>query len=363
VECTLRQRSNKRPASLIEQMMGGGFENVAFKTKSKPLSIEVLPLPEAGKPPGFAGAVGDYSYKVELSKDKVKANEAVNLIITLSGKGNLKLVEAPKVAFPEDFETYDPKVKENISVGAGVGGSKTFDYLLIPRHEGDYKINNLDFTFFNPAKNEYVTIPSPELNIHVDKGDGTGNTSANVYSPANKTDVRELGTDIRYIKTNEPGLKDKNEYFFGSGAFWTGLISPFILFFLFLFYRRRTIEQNKDAIAVKSRKATKMAKKRLSAAEQHLRSANKELFYLEISQALYGYLSDKLNIAGADLNKGTIAEMLAGKSVSETTITQLISTLDNCEYARYAPSAVSGDLNMIYTNTVELITKIENEIK
>lgn len=362
VECVVRQRSNKRPTSLIEQMMGGGFENVSFKTKSKPVSIDVLPLPEAGKPAGFTGAVGDYSYKVELSKDKVKANEAVNLLITLSGKGNIKLVEAPKVAFPEDFETYDPKVKENISVGAGVGGSKTFDYLMIPRHEGNYKINNLDFTFFNPAKNEYVTIPSPELSIHVDKGDA-GSASANVYSPANKTDVRELGTDIRYIETSDLHLADKDDYFFNSGGFWAGLISPFFAFFGFIFYRRRTIEQNKDAVAVKSRKATKMAKKRLSAAEEHLRSANKELFYLEISQALYGYISDKLNIAGADINKETIAGLLKSRSVSEATTAQLISTLDNCEYARYAPSAVSGDLNMIYTNTVELITKIENEIK
>ncbi|MCW3102103.1 MAG: hypothetical protein JWO09_543 [Bacteroidetes bacterium] len=339
------------------------YGTAAVKIKSNPLSIEVLPLPEAGKPPGFAGAVGDYNYKVELSGDKVKANEALNLLITISGKGNLKLVEAPKIGFPEDFEAYDPKVKENISVGAGMSGSKTFDYLVIPRHEGDYKINNLDFSFFNPSKNEYVTIPAPELNIHVDKGEGNSNTSANVYSPANKTEVRELGTDIRYIKTQGPELRDKNDYFFGSGAFWTGLISPFLLFFIFLFYRRRSIEQNKDAVAVKSRQATKMAKKRLSAAEEHLRSLNRELFYLEISQALYGYLSDKLNISGSSLNKGTIAEMLAARSVSGTTIAQLISTLDNCEFARYAPSAVSGDLNLIYTSTVELITKIENEIK
>jgi len=348
VDCTVRRSA---------------FGTVSSKIRSNPLSIEVLPLPEAGKPPGFAGAVGDYNYKVELSGDKVKANEALNLVVTISGKGNLKLVEAPKIGFPEDFETYDPKVKENLSAGAGMSGSKTFDYLVIPRHEGDYKISNLDFSFFNPAKNEYVTIPAPELNIHVDKGDANSSTAANVYSPANKTEVRELGTDIRYIKTQDPELRAKNDYFFGSGAFWTALAGPFLLFFLFLFYRRRSMEQNKDAVAVKSRQATKMAKKRLSAAEQHLRSLNRELFYLEISQALYGYLSDKLNISGADLNKGTITEMLRARSVSETTIAQLVSTLDNCEFARYAPSAVSGDLNTTYTSTVELITKIENEIK
>lgn len=363
LECVVRQRSNKRPRDIIEQMLGGGYENVSFKTKSKPVSIDVLPLPEANKPAGFSGAVGDYSCKVELSKDKVKANDAVNLTVTLSGRGNIKLIEAPKVNFPEDFETYDPKVKENIAVGAGgVNGSKTFDYLVIPRHQGDYKIENLNFSFFNPAKNEYVTIPFPELNIHVDKGDES-NTSANVYSPANKSEVRELGTDIRYIKTDHQKLKDKDDYFFGSALFYTGVIFPFLAFFGFLFYRRKTIERNKDAVAIKSRKATKMAKKRLSSAEQHLRSNNKELFYLEISQALYGYIADKLNIAGADLNRENIAAIFRNRSISETTTSQLLSTLDNCEYARYAPSAVSGDLNMIYNNTVELITKIENELK
>jgi hypothetical protein len=363
IECTVRQKSNRRPRDIFEQMMGTGYENVLVKTKSKPVSIEILPLPEENKPASFSGAVGDYTYKVELSKDKVKANEAVNLLVTLSGKGNIKLVEAPKIAFPEDFETYDAKLKENISVGAtGVSGSRTFDYLLIPRHEGDYKINDLNFTFFNPAKNEYITIPSPELNIHVDKGEGN-NTSASVFTPSNKEEVRNLGNDIRYIHTGDPMLEEKDDHFFGSALFYAGIIAPFLAFFGFLFYRRKKIEENKDVIAVKSRKATKMARKRLTAAEENLKANNKELFYFSISQALYGYISDKLNIAGADLSRENISAVFRNRSVSETTTLQLLATLDNCEYARYAPSSVSGDLQSIYNNTVELITKIENEIR
>ncbi|HEX8514908.1 MAG TPA: BatD family protein [Bacteroidia bacterium] len=363
IECTVRQRSNRKPRDIFEQMMGTGYENVVVKAKSKPVTIEALPLPEEGKPAGFSGAVGDYTYKVELSKDKVKANEAVNLMITLAGKGNIKLIDPPKVAFPEDFEIYDPKLKENISVGAaGISGSRTFDYLVIPRHEGDYKITDLDFTFFNPSKKEYVTIPSPELNIHVDKGDAS-NTSASVYSPANKEEVKSLGNDIRYIKTGEPRLHRKDEYFFGSPLFYTGLILPILAFTGLLLYRRKKIEENKDIVAVRSRKATKMAKKRLSAAEQHLQSNNKEIFYSEVSHALYGYVSNKLNIAGADLNREHITASLRNRNVSEINIQQLLSTLDTCEYARYAPSAVSGDLRNIYNSTVELITKIEDEIK
>ena len=363
VDVVVRKQSNKRPRDVFEQMFGGGYEDASYSVKSQPVTIDVQSLPEANKPADFSGAVGDYTYKVELSKDHVKANDAVNLTITLSGKGNIKLIEAPKIAFPEDFETYDPKTKNNISVGAmGVSGVNTYDYLFIPRHEGDYKIDNLSFTFYNPAKNEYITIPSPELNIHVDKGD-PGSASANVYTPGDKSDVKVLGNDIRYIKTNDPHLQPKDDYFFGSGLFYAGIISPFLLFIGFIFIRRKNIEQNKDAVAVKSRKATKMAKKRLSVAEQHLKTNNKELFYMEISQALYGYIADKLNIAGVNLNKENISALLKNRNVPDDTTAQLIATLDNCEYARYAPSAVSGDLNTIYNSTVELITKIENEIK
>jgi hypothetical protein len=363
-EVVVRKQSNKRPHDIFEQFFGGGYEDASYSVKSPAVTIDVQPLPEAGKTASFSGAVGDYSYKVELSKNSVKANDGINLIITLTGKGNIKLVEAPKVNFPEDFETYDPKIKDNISVGAnGVSGTKVFDYLFIPRHEGDYKLNDLSFTFFNPAKNEYVSIPSPELSVHVEKGDESSNAAANVYTPSHKEDLKVLGNDIRYIKTGDPALKNKDDYFFGSVPFYAGIASPLLAFFLFLIIRKKQEEQNKDQVAVKSRKATKMAKKRLTQAEEYLKANNKELFYLEISKSLYGYIGDRFNIPGADLSKENISEMLKNKSVSETTIAKLISTLDNCEFARYAPGSVSGDLLLIYNDTVELITKIEHEIK
>jgi len=361
-EFVVRKQSNRRPRDIFEMMTGGGYEDATYSIKSQPITIDVQPLPETGKPEDYSGAVGDYTYKVQLSKDKVKANEAVNLTITLAGKGNIKLVEAPKVNFPEDFEIYDPKVKDNVSVGGnGVSGTKTFDYVVIPRHEGDYKIDSLEFTFFDAAKNKYITIPSPEFNIHVDKGDAS--SAASVFIPNSQSEVKELGKDIRYIRTGDLNLQDKNDYFFGSPVFYTGIITPFLAFIGFVFFRRKNIEQNKDVVAVKSRKATRMAKKRLAMAEQHLKSGNKELFYLEISRALYGYIGDKLNIAGADLSKENIGMLLKNKGVTDQTVIQLTSTLDNCEYARYAPSAVSGDLGTIYNNTVELITKTEDEIR
>lgn len=360
IDCIIRQKSKRKPRDIFEQMMGVGYEDVLHPMKSLPVTIDVQALPEIGKPDGFSGAVGSYTYKAVMSKEKVKADDAVNLTITLSGNGNIKLIEPTKVNLPEDFEIYDPKISENISVTRnGINGTKTFDYLFIPRHEGEYKIEPLNFSYFDPAKKEYVTLPSPTFNLHVDKGDGT---SATVMGGTNsKEEIKVLGNDIRYIKTST-NLKEKDNFFFGSTLFYTLLISPLICFIIFLFIRRKNIEQNKDGIAVKSRKATKMARKRLSIASQHLKTNNKELFYIEIFKSLYGYISDKLNIPVADLNKGHIAGTLKSRNVSDPTIEKLISTLDNCEFARYAPNAVSGDLNGIYNSTVELITKIEDEI-
>jgi BatD DUF11 like domain len=359
IDCVIRK--SRKPRDIIEQMMGGGYDEVVYTIKSPVTAIEITPLPDENKPANFSGAVGEYNFKAQLNKDNVKANESVNLIITLTGKGNIKLVEPTNIHFPEDFETYDPKNSENINTGAnGVSGTKTFDYLVIPRHEGDYKIDQINFSYFDPAKKEYITIPSPEFKIHVNKGD---NTPATVIGQSDrKEDLKVLGNDIRYINKSKTALQPTDNYFFGSILFYAGIISPLFLFIGFLFLHRKNKEQNKDAIAVKSRKATKMAKKRLVVAETHLKSNNKELFYAEIFKALYGYISDKLNIPLADLSKEHISETLKTRNVSIVTIQQLLHTLDNCEYARYAPSAVSGDLQTIYNNTVELITKMEDEI-
>jgi hypothetical protein len=360
-DCVIRKKSNRKPRTIIEQMFGGGYEDVEISIKSNAVSIEVMPLPEEGKPANFSGAVGEYSFKSQLNKEKVKANESVNLTVTLSGKGNIKLVDPLKIGFPEDFETYDPKTTDNINMGAnGVSGSKTFDYLLIPRHEGDYTIDQVSFSYFDPNKKEYVVLPNPDFKLHVDRGDGEQATV--VGNSARQEDLKVLGNDIRYIKKDPGELREREDYFFGSALFWTLFTSPLVLFSAFLLLRKKNIEANKDAVAVKSRKATRMAKKRLALAEQHIRAGNKEAFYVEIFKALYGYISDKLNIPVADLNKEYITERLKASKVADNTVSKLISTLDSCEYARYAPGAVSGDLKQIYDNTVELITNIEDEI-
>ncbi|MBL7890913.1 MAG: protein BatD [Bacteroidia bacterium] len=361
-ELVVRKKSNRQPRDIFEQFFGGGYEDAVYSVKSKAVQIDVQALPEANKPKGFNGAVGDFSYKVQLSKEKVKANEAVNLKITLTGKGNIKLVDAPELSFPEDFEVYDPKENENIVVnGAGVGGSKTFDYVLIPRYEGDYKIDQIQFTYFNADKKEYVTIPSPELLIHVEKGDASA-AKASVFNPADKNEVKILGEDIKYIKINNSEFKPLETHFFGSVLFYLCLIIPLFLFTGAFWYYKKQLELNKDIVAVKSKKATKLAKKKLAIAEKYLKLNNKEQFYAETLQAIQGYVCDKLNIDHASLNKDRIQDELK-RSVSMASIVQLIELINSCEFARYAPAAVSADLQQVYQSTVELITKIEDEIR
>lgn len=364
VECIVRQRSSSGSNDFWSDPWWPfeSYKDVVYSVKSKPVSIEIMPLPEEGKPAGFSGAVGDYSFKASVDRERTKANEAITLNLTITGQGNIKLIEPLKLEFPEEIETYSPKIDDNISLSAsGVSGSKSFDYLLIPRQPGTYKLGGASFSYFDPAKQAYITLPSPEFNITVDKGD---NSSAQVMNPhPSKEDVKVLGNDIRYIKTGAILLTEKEKHFFGSPVFIAGMTAPVAGFFLFLFLRRRHIDRNSDIVQVKSRKATRMAQKRLSIAQKHIQGNNKELFYEEIFRALYGYLSDKLNIPAADLSKDRIAAALQQRNADPGTIGRLLTLLDTCEYARYAPSAVTGDLNKVYTDSVELITTLEGEIK
>ncbi len=362
VSCVVRQRSNKAPQSVFEQIFGGGYEDAVYDLKSKPVKVEVMPLPEENKPANFSGAVGNYSFKADIDKEQVKANEAVNITIRISGEGNLKLIEAPKIKFPDDFETFDAKSSDNVTAtGGGVKGSRTFEYLVIPRKEGDYTLNDISFSYFDPQKKSYITLPSPEFTIHVEKGKEDSNGQVPVITM--KADVKTLGTDIRYIKTGDPDLRQKENHFFGSTGFYGAIGAPVLLFIGLIAARRRYIDQNSDLAAVKRRKATAMAKKRLAVAEKHLKADDKSGFYEEVFKALYGYLSDRLTIPVSDLSKESITNALRSRNVSEETCAQLNAQLQDCEFARYAPASVTGDLQNVYSQTVSLITLIENEIE
>ncbi|MBN8703504.1 MAG: protein BatD [Bacteroidetes bacterium] len=364
VTCIVRERSSNAPQSIFDQFFGGGgYKDVSYKIKSRPVKIDVSALPEANKPKDFSGAVGNYTMKTQLSKEKLKVNDAINLVYTISGRGNLKLIDAPAVNFPQEFEKYDPKVTDNVSVSSsGVAGSKTFDYLLIAREQGTFKLDALSFSYFDPEKKSYVTLPAPEFSIQVDPSDNKDDTKNVVITSVTKESVKQLGSDIRYIKTNSASLRKQNEFFFGSGLFYAGIAFPGFLALALILVKRSQDKANSNVVALKSRKANKIAQKRLSVANQFVKENKRDLFCDEIFKALYGYLSDKFSIPISNLSKDSIKNTLDSMKVKEESVSSLLQMLNTCEMARYAPSAVEQNLIKVYEDTVTIITNIENEI-
>lgn len=369
VECVVREKTGKRNDP-FEQFFGNdpffgmsSYKDVLYTVKSNAITIDVISLPEANKPVDFPGAVGNFSMNATIDKDKVKANEGINLKITISGKGNLKLIDAPKMNFPDEFESYDPKTNENISANQnGVSGSKTFEYLLIPRHEGIYKIQPWNFNYFDTEKKTYVALPSKEFTITVEKGEtGPLNNNPSMSSIA-KEDIKMFGTDIRYIKTGNINLEKRGEYFFGSPLFIAGFGIPPILFLAFLFLRREYIRRNSDLVLVKKRNASRVAKKQLVQAEKFMKNNDKEKFFITILSALYNYTEYKMNISTAEHSKEKVIQELKEKNVSEETINELVILMDECEFARYAPASQSGSLEDVYKRAENIITKIEDAV-
>ncbi len=359
VSCIVREKTNKS-SSFWDQFWGiDSYKDAVYKVKSKPVKIDVMPLPE-GKPASFSGQVGSYVMQAEINKNEVKANSGIDLKLTFSGKGNLKLIDAPKLNFPKEFETFDPKLADNVSVtNSGISGSKTFDYLVIPRTEGNYRIDPYEFSFFDTEKKSYVTLRSPEFNIRVSKDENA--SQATVIGEPNHTEVQVIAQDIRFIRTGNIQLYAKGRYFFNSPGFYAVLSVPPLLFFLFLFFRRKHLEQNSDLALVRQRKASRMARKRLSAAEKLMQLKKQAEFFTEVHSAVYGYLGDKLRIPLSEMSKEVILQKLAVRNVNEELAKGLVTLIETCEFARYAPSG-DAEMNRVYEDAVTTIVKLEDAL-
>jgi len=345
-----------------DPFFSSGTANVEKSLTSNALVINVKPLPEPGKPTDFSGAVGSFTFNTEVDKNRLKANEAFNLKCTVAGKGNIQLIDKVNVTFPPDFETYDPKITSDIKTsGAGINGSQTFEYLVIPRKPGRFTIKPISFSYFDLEKRRYVTLSSLQYTIDVDKG--TGESAVITYSGANKEDIKYIGSDIRHIKDKPMVLSRQGTYFFSSMLFWLLLLIPFLLFIAVIITGRRLSARKSDLILMKNLKATKIARKRLRKAEDFLKSGKQEEFYIEISQALWGYLSDKFSIPMVDLSIDSVHEALSRKNVNEEMIKQFIETLNNTEFARFAPGEKIVNMERIYNEALEIISKIERELR
>ncbi len=358
ITCLVRQQI-KRQRSFFDDFFDN-YRTVSARVTGDPVTINVKDLPP--KPDGFYGGVGDMKFSASLDKDQAKTNEAVTLKINISGTGNLKLIEAPKVNFPADFEVYDPKTTDNLNATAsGLNGTKTFEYLFIPRHTGDYTIPAITFSSFNPSTGKYSTQSSREFKLHVEQGNDEQN--ATVTSAYSKEDVRFIGKDIRYIKQNQYKLRSKAVSFYGSTNFWMIYIVSLLAFLVITFVYRKKLKENANLQLVRTKKANKVARKRLKEAEGYLKQNKAENFYEAVLKAFWGYLSDKLNIPVADLNRDRATKNLAERSVSQEVINEFISIVDTCEFARYAPSAVEGTTEDIYRKSADLMGKLEKQIK
>jgi hypothetical protein len=338
------------------------YKTIEIPLKSNSITLNVDPLPSANKPVDFSGAVGSFNFTSNINKTELKANEAINLKFTVSGTGNVELVDKINVSFPPDFEVYDPKVTKNINISnAGISGQKVFEYILIPRVPGDFQIEEVKFSYFDLAKKQYITLTTPAYDISVDKGEaGSGDLT---YSNVNRSDIRYIGTDIRYIKTTNPELKLVGSFFFGSGLYYLLLLLPLVLFIVFIIIYKNELKKRSNVALVRNRKATKVAQKRLKTAQHFLHEKKQNEFYEEVSQAIWGYLSDKFSIPLANLSIDTVNETLTKKEVKQEIIDKFIETLNNCEFARFAPGDSHANMEQIYNEAMNVISLMERDLK
>lgn len=339
---------------------GGGYVEVKKKITTPKVVINVQPLP--AKPAGFSGAVGEFKLASSINATDVKTNDAVTIKLTLSGTGNMKLIGTPEVKFPQDFEIYDPKVTDDYKLtNSGLTGTKTFEYLAIPRHAGNFTIPAVEFTYFDLKSNSYKTLKTEAYNLKVAKGQGNADQVISDFT--NKESVKVLGKDIRFIKLGDSSLRPKGDFFFGTVGYYLCYLIPLLLFVVFaVIYRQKALE-NANVAKVKTKKANKVATRRMKLAGKLLAENKKNEFYDEVLKALWGYISDKLSIPVSQLSKDNIEAELTNYGVQEALIAEFIGVLNECEYARYAPGNENEAMDKVYSASVEVISKMENSIK
>jgi hypothetical protein len=366
IECIAQvrtERNNSRSMDPFEAFFNDPFfnrniANVRKELSSQQFTLDVKNLPENGKPASFAGAVGNYTFKSDIDKTSLRTNEAVTITLTVSGTGNVELLQMPTPVFPPDFEVYDPKITTNVSNNAnGLSGTKKAEYLVIPRRAGSFTIPAVEFSCFNPSTESYQTFSSEPYQIEVAKGEG-GEDAGGIFA-SNQEDIKYLGSDIRHIMTGKAQLKPTHTTFFASPAYFVALVVLLLLFIILLFALSKREQLSKDTAANRNRKADKVARGRLKNAYQHLKAKDQEKFYVEMSQALWGYIADKLGIERSKLSMDTVSETMKDKNVPDELTQQFIDTLNSCEFARFAPGSAEEKMDDLYQKGIDVISKAE----
>ena len=337
------------------------YQTIPRMVVSPVMKIKVNPLP-GNQPPDYSGIVGKLYLKASINKDTVNVNDALNLKIAISGTGNLKVAAAPSLRLSPDIEVYDPKTTDDIKNGInGTSGTKTFEFLLIPRHYGNFTIPSVSYSYFNTARGKFEQLSTPEFKFYARKGDEQS-SDITVYGGVSKTDVGYLGKDIRFIKSDPGNLNRSESLLIATRSYFSVFAFSILTFLAILFIRREHVRRNADISRVRNRKAGKIAVKRLRNASACLKNSQLDMFYEEILKSIWGYLSDKLGIPVADMTRSRISESLSERSIDEETISGLNQILDKCEYARFAPTSSGTEAASIYDGASQFIKSVENSI-
>lgn len=339
----------------FDVFFGGGslIQTVRKSITAPACELEVMPLPSP-KPNNFTGAVGHFSISSSLTPEELKANDAATLRLVVSGYGNMKLMTAPKVKFPQDFELYDPKETDKTTyTSEGAKGNKVYDYVAVPRHGGTFHIPAVEFCYFDLDSKSYKTLTTDSMTIQVAKGKGhTSNTSVE------QEDLKVLGNDIRYIKMGGMNVERGKGLTFGSRAYW--LVYPALLLMALcaLVLGKRILRDGNLR-----QRASKVASKRLRNAAKLMKQGQDDLFYEEVMHALLGYAADKLNISMSQLTKDNVAEAMAEHKVPDELIQNYTDIMAECEFARFAPGEPAAKMEKMYSDASETINKLEASIK
>lgn len=350
--------------SLFDSFFQDEYRTIRKRVTTPAVKVKVNPLP-AGQPASFGGGVGNFGISARLTTDNLKTHDAASLIITVSGRGNVALLEEPKVNFPPDFEVYDTKTTENTDKSnGGTSGSKSFEYPFIPRSHGDFTIDPVEYSYYDVNAGKYVTLRTEPLHVKVAKGKGGDSTPVTtVNSGVERKDVKSLADDIRFIFTGKPGLSGSGSFFVGSVFFWIllalmilGATSVYLAF-------RKVAAMRADVAGTKNRRATKMAQKRLKQAGEYLDKNLYAAFYEELHKALIGFVSDKLNMDMSEISKDNIASALTEGGVSEEQTKAFTDLLDACEFARYSPDGGNEAMRSHYDAALKVISSIDSGLK
>jgi hypothetical protein len=329
---------------------------------TKPVTIDVKPLP-ANAPDGFTGGVGKFEFNAELKADKPVVNDAISFVVKISGTGNISLIGAPKIDFPPDHDVYETTKSSKISTsGNRVSGFVTFEYPIVVRHAGNFRIAPVTFTWFDPATKKYSSVTTDEFNFTVEKGEATEDSGQVYISGLRAEDVKNIGTDILDIKRQASEFSVIGKSPLSKNSYWLGYLIMFIVFITLILILPIYFRQKADVRLIRNRKANKMARSRLKIADKARKQQDGDKFFEETEKAIWGYTADKLNIELSSLSRDKISEVLSSAGISESVQEELLRIMDDCEFSRYAPSSEKSDMNKLYTDAIRLIQILEQNI-